>query len=542
MSFSNTAVDVLSDRLEGPITVQTFHAFTQLLTRSHYRTLGFSRAPALLAPTGQLAHVRNAIRASRRERVAIRAGTGVNLSTNDEHKRLAEFFTRIQGDGKLAKQLASDPESEFSQYLPVLNALRQIHHRYREAKHQANVIDYGDMLRLGRAALEQGLGLPYQYLFVDECQDMSRAQVQLLSVLATVISHVMTFGDPFQAVFGFSGGRFQPLSSSMDGVHTFRLTQSFRLTQRTANLASAIGAPLLDDQLAIRGLGTGLKPLLVHCQTIHHQTQRAVNIIGAITVTSCAMPAIAVLARTKAQLRDLEVALLAVGYNAQPLHRQSLPKHIDTLFNILDLAEQCGAHITETPKLTGRQLERSLLVAAGMAEAQINNKVVAACRRSLQAVLLSPTLQGRYVGARKVYEKLLRSVDLLDSDTRAELGRWEPLSDRFTSFSDFQQYIHEVLSKPAIALATIHASKGKEWDHVLLLGLTDGSLPFYRMVDGEAEDEERRLFYVAASRPRERLYMFHAPYHHAPSGSTYERRSRFMAPQMMKLVDVPHKR
>lgn len=198
--------------------------------------------------------------------------------------------------------------------------------------------------------------------------------------------------------------------------------------------------------------------------------------------------------------------------------------------------------IIGTLELTNRQLERRLLFAAGMAEARINNKVVAACRRSLQAVLLSPTLQGRYIGALKVYEKLLRSTGLINADIRADLGRWEPLCNRFVDLIEFQHYIHTVLSRSPIVLTTIHASKGKEWDYVLLLGLTDGSLPFYRAVDSEAEDEERRLLYVAASRPRERLYMFHAPYHHASSGSTYEQRSRFIVPKVMKLVSTPPRR
>jgi DNA helicase II / ATP-dependent DNA helicase PcrA len=536
LSFSNMAVNILIDRLAGSVTVKTFHAFAQSLVHQHHHVLGLGKKPVLLAPTEQFALVRGSVKASRNDRIAVRRAIGVNLGARDEVKRLAAFFTRILGDGALAKTLVGDSHSEFHCYRKILKPLRRIHRRYLDLKLKEKVIDYSDMLRLGRKALEAGGGLPYQYLFVDECQDMNHGQAALLRVLAMVIPNVMVFGDPYQAVFGFAGGRFWQLSSLMDGVKTFQLTRSFRLTQRTADMASEVAAPLADTPFSIRGKTAGLKPVLVQCKTAHDQAQRVISTVQDIARAKTKPAKIAVLARTKAQLREVEVALLAAGHAIQPLHRNLMPDHMDTLLNVLALAEKCAARKEEGKRIGRAGLERRLLTAAGMADMDIGGRVVAACRRKLLKTLLSPTLEGRYIGVRKAYEKLLRACGALDADIRAELGRWEPLCNRFACVAEFRRYLVELRTRPSVITSTIHRAKGGEWDYVLVLGVTDGSLPFFRELNRDAEDEERRLLYVAATRPRKRLFLFHAPFHHAISGGVYEKCSRFLTPKVRKLL------
>jgi DNA helicase-2/ATP-dependent DNA helicase PcrA len=252
---------------------------------------------------------------------------------------------------------------------------------------------------------------------------------------------------------------------------------------------------------------------------------------------------IAVLARTKAQLRDVEIALLAAGYQIQPLHRTCMPAHMDTLLDLLALVEKIVIRLAEEKKINRAKLEQRLIAVAKLSDAEINQKVIAACRRKLMKALLSPTFEGCYIAVRKVYQKLLRASGKfkLNLDIRTELGRWEPLCNQFSNVAELRNYVLELRTRPSVTTSTIHRAKGGEWDHVLVLGLTDGCLPYYREIDRGAEDEERRLFYVSATRPRERLYFFQAPYHHSASGRTYEERSRFVTPKVRKLLDIAPK-
>lgn len=96
----------------------------------------------------------------------------------------------------------------------------------------------------------------------------------------------------------------------------------------------------------------------------------------------------------------------------------------------------------------------------------------------------------------------------------------------------------EVRERPAMTPSTIHGTRGREWNRVLVIGITDGSLPFYREIGRNELVEEQRLLYVAATRARECLYLFHAPFHHAPSRQTCEEPSRFMTKRVARRLPV----
>jgi DNA helicase-2/ATP-dependent DNA helicase PcrA len=69
--------------------------------------------------------------------------------------------------------------------------------------------------------------------------------------------------------------------------------------------------------------------------------------------------------------------------------------------------------------------------------------------------------------------------------------------------------------KDALILSTIHQAKGLEWGNVFIIGLRDGAFPHYKSLDSEIElEEERRLFYVAATRAQNELVLLY------PSQST----------------------
>ena len=82
----------------------------------------------------------------------------------------------------------------------------------------------------------------------------------------------------------------------------------------------------------------------------------------------------------------------------------------------------------------------------------------------------------------------------------------------------------------AVVTGTIHSAKGGQWDHVFIVGVTDGLLPFYKARNDEhAMAEERNLLYVAVTRAREKAWLYHAPSNHSGSRQRFEDVSCFLA-------------
>jgi DNA helicase-2/ATP-dependent DNA helicase PcrA len=102
------------------------------------------------------------------------------------------------------------------------------------------------------------------------------------------------------------------------------------------------------------------------------------------------------------------------------------------------------------------------------------------------------------------------------------------------------------LDEDYLVLSTIHSAKGLEWDHVHVIHASDGNIPAdMALSTKEGLEEERRLFYVALTRPRRSLSVY-VPlrYYHRPHARDdahgYGKPSRFLTDRLQALCDVVH--
>ena len=75
---------------------------------------------------------------------------------------------------------------------------------------------------------------------------------------------------------------------------------------------------------------------------------------------------------------------------------------------------------------------------------------------------------------------------------------------------------------------TVHQAKGLEWNTVFIIGLNDGRFPSVISLKEGAEEEERRLFYVAATRAKERLFLCYTLTGGYSDGAGFLKPSRFI--------------
>lgn len=544
LSFSNQAVSTVRAKLNQDFVAQmTFHAYGSSLLNKNYQRLGYSKKPKLLTPNRQVTVMAQALTTKPKSLKTINkafrdAAQDIKVNSNE----LMDLYLRVHGDNESVTKLAKIYE-EFAPYLQCETAIKNIFIKYEKLKKQKGLIDYSDMVKCAKRIVNEVGAQDYQYLFVDECQDMSKAQAQLLIALSKVIPNVMTFGDPNQAIYGFMGGQYWQLSKLMPEVVQYPLTQSFRLTQGTADFATVLINPEVGAG-SFKGRSPGMSPILYKCKSAQERSNKLLGVIvKVIQRNKNRRPTIAVLARTKAQLRDFEAVLLNNSYKVDSKFRTQQLEYVEKVIALLNMLKKLDNQ-KPSKKLGKQKLERRILKVTKLGSKSFKPRTLAQCRRLINHIQFTPSLEGRYILARKILEKLLRSVGELSKDIRAELGRWEPIARKFDNASVLKRYIHKLQAQPSIVTSTIHGAKGGEWDYVLVLGVIDGCLPHYTAINlknnnqKRLEAEERRIFNVAVTRPRKRLYLFEEPFHHARTKKTYIEPSRFLTQSALTKLEL----
>ncbi|MFM0434859.1 ATP-dependent helicase [Paraburkholderia strydomiana] len=529
LSFSEKAVGVLKKRLPSDVAAKTFHAFGLGLVRKEARA--GSRIPALLTPKESVHLLKSAIKRCPKASRSAKKKTGIDLSLPHEVQRLADFIKRCNGSDDLARDLAGNSESGFADYAEVLVELRTVRLAYEKTVDRAGGMDYPAMLRRANSVIDNA-PLHFQHVLVDEAQDMSVEQARLLSSVARRVANVTVFGDPKQAVYGFIGGKLADFGEVLRDAVTMGLTRSFRLTHQNAALANAV---LASSEHRVIGDRHGVTPSLLRCASAIEQETDVVELVRRLSAKGVPENRIAILGRTKAQVRQAENALLAADYETASAFSPRLYDHVFKALDVLKLV-QISLATAKAGKAPNRAWRANRL--RDIVGGRLPRKVLDDCLRSLAKAARIPSFEGRYVAATRIYLGMMKATGNASSNLAAELGRWQTTSQRFQRVDQLRAHIANLSRRPKVVTSTIHGSKGDEWDHVIVLGVTDGSIPFYREIKRRDIEEERRLFYVAVTRARKSLHLFHAPFHHAPSRQQFSNASRFLTLKVKRTLET----
>jgi DNA helicase-2/ATP-dependent DNA helicase PcrA len=114
-----------------------------------------------------------------------------------------------------------------------------------------------------------------------------------------------------------------------------------------------------------------------------------------------------------------------------------------------------------------------------------------------------------------------------DEDRRPDVNRWDAFTREYSSALEMRDAIRN-MSLAAVVTETIHAAKGGEWDHVFVVGVTEGYLPMYLSRDELAVTEDRNLLFVAITRAKGTVRLYHAPSDHPRSQRRFTALSPFV--------------
>jgi len=321
--------------------------------------------------------------------------------------------------------------------------------------------------------LDPSLASCFAHILVDEFQDISDDQYEMLRLMAAGGATVFCVGDPDQSIYGFRGAVpqvFDRFQADWPGCFKHVICLTHRLTPEVASAATAVlGRSASGSAAAIRSVHQGGRPVIL-CSARHTRDEagwiagRITTMLGGTDMLDSAASGvltglgdIAILGRTHNALLPVAKALDAAGLPYETASDAPL-WHMDWV----------------------RVAMRAIR------EADPMNRLDSVVSRALAGSGIEPP-------ARQVRI-------LLDLAGATECG---PAFDRLVTLCQVDAF---GLDPERIHLLTMHASKGLEFDNVFVVGLNHGMVPLATGGDFD-EDEERRLLFVAMTRARRNLFL-----------------------------------
>lgn len=473
--------------------------------------------------------------------------TEARISVQDQEEYIQQFFSQYS----LMKNQLQDVSDFVPEGLPK-DEFVALSKKFDGWKRRNEKIDFDDMLTECYEVLSQDEKTRkmwqdrFDYILVDEFQDVNRAQYACLQMLAAPKNNLFVVGDDDQSIYGFRGASpsfMLDFPKDFPGTEKVFLDVNYRCSGRIIRLASqVIGTNMSRYEKNIKGdrdLGERINVFVA--KDSGEEAELTAQKIARLLEEGMPIEEIAVIFRTNIQ----------GGAFARALFRRGIPYHLrDGGFHLYDhwIARDLAAYLFLAEN---RDSDASLLRIVNKPKRYISKDLLAEAEQMpyglLRSLHVCPSLQKwqaehlesleedlRQIQKRKPYEALryVRKVVGYDeylSDyaayRKASLSNMIENADEITetakgteSGTEFVRKMEELSRQMkeqskqkgnthGVTLTTFHGAKGLEFGAVFLPSLAEGIIPYEKGRKGSALEEERRLFYVGLTRTRDRLFL-----------------------------------
>ena len=444
-----------------------------------------------------------------------------------------------------------------------LSKLAEIYSTYAQRCFKAGAMDFDDLLLKTYELLNKYPEVlekyqnKFQYLLVDEYQDTNFSQYIILKMLAAKHHNICVVGDDAQSIYAFRGATIRNILKFHEDypeMQTYKLEQNYRSTKTIVEAAGHVISRNKDqlDKKIWTDNDSGDKIQLFRTATDTEEGRQVADNIFEERMRNRLMHAdFAILYRTNAQSRSMEEALRKMNipyriYGGMSFYQR---KEIKDLLAYLRLAvnpqdEEAFKRIINYPiRGIGKTTLEKLMVLAesekttiwGICEkieyfklGAVSTKIrdFVTMIRSFSSMLTS---HSAYDVAYHVAKSSGILKELYEDRTVEGISRYENIEELLNGIKEFSElrdvndqpltldlWLQDVAlltdadeddnEKDKVSLMTIHAAKGLEFKYVYLVGLEENLFPNQMSLGSRADlEEERRLFYVAVTRARQKL-------------------------------------
>jgi DNA helicase-2/ATP-dependent DNA helicase PcrA len=443
--------------------------------------------------------------------------------------------------------------------------ISEIYSVYQKALKQNNALDFDDLLL---KPLELFNDFPnrleyyqnqFRYVLVDEYQDTNRPQFELIQALSKEHRDVCVVGDDDQSIYSWRGADVNNILNFVDVFgesQIIKLEQNYRSTKTILECAWTVVSK--NSSRAEKKLWTenkqGDKLALFECRDERDESWKVLNTIRNETVQGdYDFNDLVILYRTNAQSRVVEDVLRREGVPYEIIGgikfyaRKEVKDILAYLRIIVNPSDGIsfdrivnfpprGIGKTTLKKIHNLANENDYTYLRALGDfnfLSIGQKQKKALHEFNQLIHKYRTSYKEEAAA-SITRDLLADIDLQayyeNQNSQEALERWSNVQELVNSIADFhenrnenglQEFLQEVSlltdidrwneSDKAVTLMTIHSAKGLEFPIVMIVGLEEGLFPLGpQSYETEELEEERRLFYVALTRAKEKVYLSYA--------------------------------
>lgn len=558
ITFTNKAANEMRERVEETLEsdasdmwISTFHSCCVRILRKDINRIGYNRSFVIYDSADQVTLVKDCLK---------------ELNLNDKVFEPKMIISTISG----AKDKLYDPKQFKAMHMNDnrMSKIADVYALYQDRLKRNSALDFDDLifktvelLKSDKEVLDYYRNR-FKYIMVDEYQDTSKAQYELIKILAKEHQNICVVGDDDQSIYGWRGADIRNIlefEKDYDDVHVVKLEQNYRSTQIILDAANTVISNNIERKR--KRLWSEKKDgELIKIQVAQDEIEESDFVADMIAKISReqnrSYKDFAVLYRANAQSRSVEDALnrSQIPYNIYGGTKFYERKEIKDLIAYLRVIQnpqddisikriinvpRRGIGLRTIEKIEDRASLKQESIYSVLIDIETNSEISTKARNSISEFV--DNVIGTLRTMREVYpvskliERVIESIDYygyIDELYKGDKEEAEERKDNVKEFisvaMEFEQNSEEkdletfltgvaLTSESSeeeeidkVSLMTIHTSKGLEFPVVFIVGMEDGLFPIARAVrsmsDSEIE-EERRLCYVGITRAKEILYL-----------------------------------
>ena len=429
------------------------------------------------------------------------------------------------------------------------DTFKKLYKEYEVELETRNKLDFEDMLSLTYELLSERKDIltavqnRYQYILVDEFQDINFLQYNIIKLMAGKKQNITVVGDDDQSIYRFRGARPEIMlgfERDFRNVSKVFLDINFRSTTQIVDASTKLisfNSKRFPKTFKANN-GSGAPVSVIEFKNPFAEVNSIIKDIKEYIKAEQDINNIAVLYRTNLSPRLLIERMMK--NNIPFTIRDSIPNLFEhwvskDIISYIKLAINSGnkndlLRISNKPN---RYISRDSLSSS---KANIETlfdyyddksymiKRIIELREHLRTIKnLKPATALRYirnvVGYDEYIEEYCDMNGIESDDCYTVLGDLENSASEFNTFSDWfvhmEEYKEELIEARkksneddiGVRLMTFHSSKGLEFDIVYIIDVNEGSVPYKKAKGADEIEEERRMFYVAMTRARHKLFI-----------------------------------